>query len=625
MKKFKLQVIGTLGIIIAVMITIIAMLDFWAFKTNSISLNEQVLKERNLALQAEITEKFESYRAVLASIDLKEHEIGGEHLSDENTASLTSVYNILQDRSNGVYLFDISGAAYRRDGTDTKKNYKGRSYYNALFVDGKDFYVGSPYNYDKPEKKVSLAIAIKVTPEIALMTTIHLDIFIKNIKDRKDLFVYAENGTIMVSPYEEHIGQKIADIRPDYAEFSPDTPKLNYTINFNGKDVDFTSFWGKMDVNSWEYVSLTETRLITQNATNQLIYSLITGLICFVVACIILLVVIDRLVLKPVGGAPQNIASLMQKMATGELRLDLKETDKSTGIYRSLVNFSQQLSKFVNSSLNISNSVSSASQELNAVMNDTLKNMENEKLQVELITTAISELSSASQEVSSKAVSADEETKLSLETIEKSKVTLQENIELTNEINNSVTETAMIVDELKKFAMEIGSVTEVIDGISAQTNLLALNAAIEAARAGEAGRGFAVVADEVRALASKTQQSTINIQEIIGKLQQQSEKASSNMIKNVDLIEGSVVLADQVKASFEDIAQTINTISDINAIVATASLQQTSVTEDISRNTTIAYDLVQENVSAINQTLQASAELEQLAQTQKDDLSFFKV
>ena len=97
------------------------------------------------------------------------------------------------------------------------------------------------------------------------------------------------------------------------------------------------------------------------------------------------------------------------------------------------------------------------------------------------------------------------------------------------------------------------------------------------------------------------------------------------MIKNVDLIEGSVELADQVKASFEDISHAINAISEINALVATASLEQTSVTEDISKNTTQANDLVNENVSAINETLQATAELAQLAQTQKDDLAFFKV
>jgi len=192
-------------------------------------------------------------------------------------------------------------------------------------------------------------------------------------------------------------------------------------------------------------------------------------------------------------------------------------------------------------------------------------------------------------------------------------------------MSEEIKEANQAVEKVASRSKDITQILDVIRTISEQTNLLALNAAIEAARAGEHGRGFAVVADEVRALASKTQESTINIQDIIQKLQEQSEKASSNMIKNVDLIEGSVELADQVKASFEDISQAIHAISEINALVATASLEQTSVTEDISKNTAQANDLVQENVSAINETLQATAELAQLAQTQKDDLAFFEV
>lgn len=628
MKKFKLQVIGALSAIITAIIVIIAMLDFMAFKSESMSLNKEILREKNATLEASITEKFQSYKDILSSIKLSEHVQGASSLSPENTLSLTAVQNILENRANGVYLFDKTGASFKSSGEDTGKNYKGRSYYNALFENGKTFFVGPPYNYGKPGKKVSVAIAYKVTSNIALMTTIHLDQFIGQLKDRKDLYIYAYNGlisSIMVSPYKEELGQEIKNFRPNYKNFSAENPELSYVANINGEDVSFTSFWGEMDINGWNYVSLTDTKMITQSANTQLMYSLIIGLICFILAGIILLSVMNKLVLKPVGGAPEDIAKLMERMAEGDLRLQLSPSSNDTGIYRSLVALSNQLSGIVSNSLKVSESVSSSSEELNAVMNDTLKNMENEKMQVEQISTAIYELSATSQEVSNKALNAEEETKVSLNTIASGKVTLEKNIALTHDINNSVTETAVIVDELRKFTIEIGTVIDVINGISEQTNLLALNAAIEAARAGETGRGFAVVADEVRNLASKTQDSTVSIQDIISKLQEQSEKASHNMTQNVELIEGSVELANQVKISFEDVSQAINAISEINAMVATASVQQTGVTEDISKNTTQAFDLVQQNALAINQTLQAATELASLAQVQKDEMEFFKV
>ncbi|MEP3349095.1 MAG: methyl-accepting chemotaxis protein [Marinomonas sp.] len=623
MKKFKLQVIFALGIIIAAIILIIALLDFLAFRSESMNLNKQILREKNETLTTGITEKFENYRLILASIDLKEHSLGADALSEYNAASLGAVYNLLKERSNGVYLFDKTGASYRRDGSNTGRDYKPRSYYKALFDRNEKFYVSSPYMSNDLR---FVAIAYRVNDDVALMTTIQLDTFLVELQKRKDLFVYTGNGTVIIAPNEDFIGKKILDIRPRYEQFSPETPELSYSVSEkNSSTIDYTGFWGKMDVNDWEYVSVTQNELINRGANNQLISSLIIGLVCFVIACAILLVVMNRLVLKPVGGAPEDIAKLIEKMATGDLTAKLTPSSKDTGIYRSLVTLSNQLSSLVSNSLNISDSVSSSSQELSAVMNDTLKNMENEKLQVEQISTAIYELSSTSQEVSNKALEAEEETKVSLKTIENGKVTLEKNIALTRDINNSVTDTATIVDELKSFSIEIGTVIDVINGISEQTNLLALNAAIEAARAGEAGRGFAVVADEVRTLASKTQQSTVSIQEIILKLQEKSEEASSNMTQNVELIDGSVALADQVKLAFEEISQAINAISEINALVATASVEQTGVTEDISKNTTQAFDLVQQNASAINETLQASTELARLAQTQKDEMEFFKV
>lgn len=626
MNEFKVRIIGTIGAIIAFIVVTLIVISFMSFKSESISLNKHVLRERNATIEESLSQKIEGYRSVLSGVKASKSDITSDGLSDRVVTQLEMLHRTQTQFIEGAYLIDIEGGIYDVSGAKLDFNVRdlSRSYYNAMFNEGKTFFFSAPFVSAVTNREI-VVMAYKTGSNVAVITSVYLDSLLEAVAERNDIFLYADEGTILVAPYSDLRGKDIFKERPLYKEFSTSKPELNYHAVVDGEDIAFTAFWTQLDITGWKFVSFIKDAEIEKGADSQLVTSIIVGGGSLFVALGILLITINKQVLKPVGGTPNEIASLMERMANGDFTQRIQPTGRETGIYRSLIKLSNQLSELIQNTHGISENVSSASEELNVIMNDTRYNAQEELSQVEQISTAINELSSTSQEVSQQAIAAEEEAKKAKENVESGKQTLEQNIALTGSIASAVNESADIVDELRHFAIEIGSVTEVINSISEQTNLLALNAAIEAARAGEYGRGFAVVADEVRSLASKTQDSTVSIQDIIEKLQKQSVRAHNDMAQNVDLIEQSVQLADSVKAFFEGISQSVESISDINTMVATAAQEQFSVTEDISKNTTLAFDLVQQNVSGIEETLQASSELAKLAETQKRELDFFKI
>ncbi|MDW6017483.1 methyl-accepting chemotaxis protein [Vibrio plantisponsor] len=626
MNRFKLQTIGTLSLLIAAIVILIAALDYRAFRNESIHQHKEMLREQNATMEVTLHSKFESYRNELAALSTFEGDTEGGSLATHVIRQLRTLQRVQQDVSEAVSIVTKDGSLFNSDGEKLPVNAKdmNRSYYNAVFNDGKAFYVSEPFK-SATSGNLVIAVIYKLNDETAITANVKATSVLGTFAGKTNMFLYAHDGTILHSPYPELIGKNIFNERPLYKEFNASNPELSYNAAVNGKNTDFTAFWTNLEISGWSFVTFTPNSEIEQGANDQLIYAAVTGIVCIILASAVLMMIINKLVLRPVGGAPDEIAALMEEMATGNLSHNFTKTGKETGIYLSLINLSAQLSTLIKNSLSISENVSSAAQELNVVMNETQNNAQDELQQMEQVSTAINELSSTSQEVSNKAVMAEDEARKTQDSVISGKQTLEQNIVLTDKISESVTNTASIVSELSQLVLEIGSVTEVINNISEQTNLLALNAAIEAARAGEQGRGFSVVADEVRVLATRTQESTVSIQKIIERLRGQSEKANKNMMENVDLIEDSVALADQIKAAFEEIAAASQSISDINTLVATASQQQFAVTEEISQSITNTFDLVNRNVSAIHQTLQASTELAQLAEAQTNELEYFKV
>lgn len=622
--RFKVQLIGSLSIIIIAIIATLVSLSYNAFKSESISLNKSLLKSQNETIEASIIEKFQAYKDEISTIDIDQQDIVNNRLSDTAVLKLNALYLAQRKITDGIYLFRRNGDIYDVKGNFLSFNVKqlNRDYHNAIFNQGEQFYI-SPHFKSAVSGLEVLGMAYKINDSFAVLSNVKLEQALGNVAGRDNMFIYTREGTIIASPYPELIGKNMLEQRPAFQAFSNNSDIVSYQANVRGQEISFTAFGSKLDINGWTLVSFVQDDEIEKGAAQQLIYSFVIGLASLVVAIAVLLFMIQKLVLTPLGGEPEEIKALMTTIAQGNL--DVAHSGSETGLYKSLIDLSKQLSNLIKKSHAIAENVASASQELSCVMTETRSNAEQELSQAEQISTAINELSSTAVQMSEKAVIAEQRTDEAQNHVTTGQDKLEENLNLSNNINASVDETAQALRVLQEYAVEIGSVTDVINGISEQINLLALNAAIEAARAGEHGRGFAVVADEVRNLASKTQESTVSIQTIIEKLQAQSRSANKNMEQNVNLIEESVVLGEQIKLVFEDISSAVQSISEMNALVATASQEQHTVTEDTSRNTTQTFDLIQQNVSAINQSLQASNELAQLSEAQKDELAYFKV
>ncbi|WP_420902079.1 methyl-accepting chemotaxis protein [Pseudomonas psychrophila] len=229
------------------------------------------------------------------------------------------------------------------------------------------------------------------------------------------------------------------------------------------------------------------------------------------------------------------------------------------------------------------------------------------------VATAINEVTYAVQEVAKNAEHAASEMRGAQSQAELGQQNIDSSLQQIDQLSGTINQAVQVIRTLATQSSEIGSVLEVIRSIAEQTNLLALNAAIEAARAGEQGRGFAVVADEVRLLAQRTQKSTAEIQTMIEGLQKHSEAAVTVIGSSSRASALTIEQATQAGQSLTSIGHALSNLNDLNASIASATLQQAHVVEDINQNVTQAAELSQGTAQAAEQSSVASAHLKELS------------
>lgn len=269
--------------------------------------------------------------------------------------------------------------------------------------------------------------------------------------------------------------------------------------------------------------------------------------------------------------------------------------------------------------------LSSAVEEISSVARQSANNMNAQQHELNQLATAMNEMQATVQEVSRNTSDAASAATSASETAETGAKTVNDSIQRIERVASAIESTAVVIRQLGDDSRNIGMVLEVIRGIAEQTNLLALNAAIEAARAGEQGRGFAVVADEVRTLAKRTQDSTSQINAIIAELQQRAEQAGSTMQQSQELMNSTVATARQAGESISQISGSVSSISHMNIQIATATEEQGAVSEELNRNVVNISNASEEVASGATQMAQACNELNHLATQLQDMVRRFRV
>ncbi len=269
--------------------------------------------------------------------------------------------------------------------------------------------------------------------------------------------------------------------------------------------------------------------------------------------------------------------------------------------------------------------LASAAEELNSVTDEGARGLTQQNNEIEQAATAVNEMTSAVEEVARNAVSTSEASRDATTSASDGRDLVMETVSAIERMSGDVQSTADLIGHLAAESRDIGKVLDVIRGLADQTNLLALNAAIEAARAGEAGRGFAVVADEVRALAHRTQQSTSEIERMIGSIQGGTEQAVDSMRNSTERAESTLNIAKGAGMALETINGAIVQINERNLVIASAAEEQAQVAREVDRNLVNIRDLSVQTAAGSAQTTAASGELARLAVELNAMVARFKV
>ena len=435
-------------------------------------------------------------------------------------------------------------------------------------------------------------------------------------------FLVSADGKILVHPDKALVMKSLAEA------FPKNTPRISSDfseIEVNGKTriITFTPIKGLSSVN-W-YIGLSVDKDQAFSMLSEFRASALIATVIAVAIIIALLGMLIRILTQPLHVMTRAMVDIADGEGDLTKRLSIVNNDEFGILGNAFNRFVDRIHDSIREVSSATGQVNEVALRVVAASNSSIFNSDQQASRTSSVAAAINQLGAATQEIARNAAQASNQASDARSLAEDGQTVVDRSIVAMNQLSNMLSASSSNIESLNSKTVNIGQILEVITSISQQTNLLALNAAIEAARAGEAGRGFAVVADEVRNLAHRTQESAQQVQTMIEELQVGARESVSTMSDSQRHSQDSVEIANLAGERLSSVTQRIGEIDGMNQSVATATEEQTAVVESINVDITEINTLNQEGVENLQSTLRACSDLEQQAARLKQLVGSFRI
>lgn len=580
LKQLLTSIIGT---VLSVIVLSLSLISFTTFQDFNYQEAIHFRKQQGLSVSIQVDQYISDVEQQLGMISDAIQYKEGRVTNEVTVVNLLAKLNRNADGTATYIVFD--------DGTSLE--HSGEKYTDILL--NKHWYTGPrsglPFvltepSIDQVTGKLLSSLVVPLTKEGLFIGVVGVDIssdvwkklVSENVPDGQIILTDTENK-VLYAPYSEFLGKDIFEFRPMYRNFSGS--HLQYKVDDGREFVATKNGPTNYGLNVYTFEKLD---VILAPSEDMLSVSLLSAAVFIAITLVAIYTIIVKLIYVPIGGEPKEIQAIIERVAEGDLTVNAVSRGNDTGVYAATVTMVEKLKMVVGSISNQSTQVEHTSGELTSLAEETRQSSDQQISQMEMTATAMNEMVSTVEEISRNAQQASSSAMNAFEQARSGANITKKTSQVIDSLGQDISSVSQTIDELRVETENVGDVLGVIRGIADQTNLLALNAAIEAARAGEQGRGFAVVADEVRSLASRTQDSIEEINLTIDKLQKVATSAVDSMEHSQSNTKEAISMATKARESLNAILTSVGQIQDMNTQIATAAEEQNAVAQEINQS-----------------------------------------